>query len=78
MSRLSEQIREQAATSRRRHGVDAALEQLSKEERKDLLEAILDPGIPLHAIAEVMRKRGIRLSTHSIRRARRGELVCDA
>lgn len=77
MSRLSEEIKEQAATSRRRHGVDAALEQLSEEERRDLLEAILDPTIPLHAIAEVMRKRGIRLSTHSIRRARRGELTCE-
>lgn len=77
MSRLSEQIRKKAATSRRRHGVDAALEQLSEEEKKDLLEAILDPAIPLHAIAEVMRNRGIRLSTHSIRRARRGELICE-
>jgi hypothetical protein len=78
VSRLGDQIREQAATSRRKHGIDTALAQLSdEEERNDLLQAILDPAIPLHAIAEAMRKRGIRLSTHSIRRARRGELICE-
>jgi len=78
VSRLSEQIKEQAATSRRRHGIDAALEQLPEGERADLISAILDPSIPLQAISEVMRQRGIRLSTHSIRRARRGELICDS
>jgi hypothetical protein len=72
VSRLGDEIREQAANSRPKNGVDHALEQLSdEEERRDLLEAILDPAIPLHAIAEAMRSRGIRLSTHSIRKARR-------
>lgn len=77
MSRLSEQIRDQAATSRRKNGIDAALEQLPEGERADLISAILDPSIPLQAISEVMRQRGIRLSTHSIRRARRGEMTCE-
>jgi len=77
VSRLKEQIQEQAASSRRRNGVDAAIEQLPEGERADLISAILDPSIPLQAITEVMRQRGIRLSTHSIRKARRGELICE-
>jgi hypothetical protein len=78
MTELGTQLKAQAAQSRRKTGLDAALERLSPQERKELVNAILDPMIPLQAISTVMRQRGIILSTHSIRKARRGEIVCEA
>jgi len=76
VTELANQIRTEIGKGRRRTGVDAALEQLSPSEQRELVAAILDPCVPLQAITSVMLARGIRLSTHSIRKARRGEIPC--
>ena len=75
MAGLKDEFQRQAA-KRRRTALDNVLAQLSPDERKDLIAVILDPEVPLVAISEVMRRRGVTLSVHTIRRARRGEIDC--
>ena len=75
MAGLKDEFRSRAV-SRRVTGLDRALAQLSADEQKELIEVIRDPLVPLVAISQVMRKRGITLSTHTIRKARSGEIPC--
>lgn len=72
---LKDEFQKQAA-KRRRSSLDDVLAQLSPSDRKDLTAVIRDPLVPLVAISEVMRRRGVTLSAHTIRRARRGEIAC--
>lgn len=73
---LGSEIGNEVKRMRKRSGLDPVMEKLSPEDQRALVEAILDPEVPLQAISAVMQKRGLHLSTHSIRRARRGEIHC--
>jgi hypothetical protein len=47
------------------------LAQLSEQDRKDLLDAFLDPNIQTMVIKKVLEKRGIKLSHSTISRYRK-------
>jgi hypothetical protein len=53
------------------------LEELSDEDREDLLAALDDHSIPASNIREAMKKRGHKLNVDVIARYRRGELVTN-
>lgn len=71
MGLLRDEIGQEAATRKtKRLRVDEVMDDLSDEDKKDLLDAIRDPRIVPNAIMRALHKRGIQISENAIRHAR--------
>lgn len=71
MGLLRDEIGQEAASRRaKRLRVDEVMDDLSDEDKKDLLDAIRDPRIVPNVIMRALNKRGIQISENAIRHAR--------
>ncbi len=75
LGKLFEEIQKEKVLGGNKSRILEILEDLSKEDRKDLLDALNDHSIPASNISKAMQKRGYKLAINVISRYRRGELV---
>ena len=74
MGSLFDDIKQEQLHKGNRSRIAEILSVLSDEERKDLLKALDDHGIPASNISKALEKRGHKLAINVISRYRRGEL----
>lgn len=75
MGSLFEDIKKEQSTRGTKSRIAEILDVLPEDERKDLLKALDDHGIPASNISKALAKRGHKLAINVISRYRRGELV---
>ncbi len=75
MGKLFDEIQKEKASRGTKSRIAEILDELSESDRKDLLDALDDHGIPASNISKAMAKRGYKLAVNVISRYRRGELV---
>lgn len=75
MGKLFDDIKKEQVPGGNRSRIAEILDDLSKEDRKDFIEALNDHSIPASNISKAMAKRGYKLAINVISRYRRGELV---
>jgi hypothetical protein len=75
MGKLFDDIKDSGVHKGSKSQIASIMEVMSKEDRKDLLEALNDHSIPASNISRAMQKRGHKLGPHVISRYRRGEMV---
>lgn len=72
---LSELKAEQRSISGRVPTIVSIANQMSEQDRKDLLEALNDLTITAPMISRALKKRGFNITPGSINQYRRGEIV---
>ena len=77
MGNLLNDIKNEGSRMGKKPRILEILEELSEEDKNDLLAALDDHSIPASNIREAMKKRGYKLNIDVIGRYRRGELVTD-
>ena len=75
MGSLFDDISNEQSKKGNRSRIAEILEVLPDDERKDLLKALDDHGIPASNISKALAKRGHKLAINVISRYRRGELT---
>lgn len=75
MGSLFDDINNEQSKKGNRSRIVEILEALPDDERKDLLKALDDHGIPASNISKALAKRGHKLAINVISRYRRGELT---
>ena len=74
---MDEEYSEEDSSGEGEAEMEGGDEELSEEDKNDLLAALDDHSIPASNIREAMKKRGYKLNIDVIGRYRRGELVTD-
>lgn len=74
MGSLYDDIKQEQLRKGNRSRIAEILNALPDDERKDLLKALDDHGIPASNISKALEKRGHKLAINVISRYRRGEL----
>lgn len=75
MGKLFDDIKKEQGIGGNKSRIAEIIEDLSKEDRKDFIDALNDYSIPASNISKAMAKRGYKLAINVISRYRRGELV---
>lgn len=75
MGSLFDDIKKEQGQKGNRSRIAEILSALPDDERKDLIKALDDHGIPASNISKALAKRGHKLAINVISRYRRGELA---